>query len=69
MLPKKDIKIDKATLQHGQVVWSEYFKCYVSYQGRDSDNDFIFKYLYKDHYCVIIGSDIYEPPSLIKELL
>lgn len=69
MYTKSGDKINKNTLQHGQVVWSEYFKDYVSYEGKDSDEDYIFKCLYKDKYCVIMDTDIYEPPSLIKELL
>jgi hypothetical protein len=67
--PKNSVKINKNTLKQGQVVWSEYFKAYVSYVGRDFDEDFLFKYLNKEKYCVIIDSEIYEPPSLIKELL
>ncbi len=69
MYTKSCGKINKDTLQQGRVVWSAYFKDYISYQGIDSDGDFIFKYLHKDKYCVIMDTDIYEPPSLIKELL
>lgn len=69
MHTKKGTKVDKKTLQKGQVVWSEYFKAYVSYEGKDFDDDLLFKYLHKEKWCVIIDSEIYEPPSLIKELL
>lgn len=69
MLEKKAQKLDILKLTNGQVVWSEYFKAYVVYAGRDFDEDFCFKYLYKEGYCIIYSSDILEPPSLIKELL
>ena len=69
MYTTKSTKIDKTTLKIGQVVWSEYFKAYVSYEGKDFDEDLLFKFLHKERYCVIMDSEVYEPASLIKELL
>lgn len=69
MLEKKAQKLDINSLQRNQIVWSDYFQAYVKYVGRDFDDDKVFKFTHKDGYCVIIGSEIYEPPSLIKELL
>lgn len=69
MSEKKTQKLDINKLQLNQIVWSEYFQAYVKYVGRDFDEDKLFQFMHKDGYCVIIGSEIHEPPSLIKELL
>lgn len=69
MSTTKTKKLNIQELVYGQVVWSEYFNCYVEYTGKDSDEDFCFKFLHKDGYCVIYSSEIYDPPDLIKELL
>ncbi len=69
MSETKSLEIKYSELQEGQIVWSEYFKCYVEYQGQDTDSDYCFKFLHKDGYCIVYASKLYEPPSLIKELL
>lgn len=69
MSEKKTVKVRLKDLKKDQVVWSVCFNCYVIYKGIDFDEDFIFEYVGKKGYCIIIDSDIYDPPSLIKELL
>lgn len=69
MSKAKGIEIKFEELQEGQIVWSEHFNCYVKYAGQDLDKDYCFKYLHKTGYCIIYSSKIFEPPSLIKELL
>ena len=69
MSEKKTTKVRLVDLKRDQIVWSEYFNSYVMYKGLDFDEDFIFEYVGKKGYCIIIDSDIYDPPSLIKELL
>jgi hypothetical protein len=65
----KSNKVDKKNLKDGDVVWSQYFQAYVEYIGNDLDDDYCFKYLHKDGYCIIYTSDIYEPEGILKELL
>jgi hypothetical protein len=69
MYEEKAKKLNLCELEYGQIVWSEYFNCYVEYAGRDFDEDFCFRFLHKDGYCIIYSSEIYEPSDLIKELL
>ena len=69
MFEEKGKKLNLYELKNGQIVWSEHFKCYVMYTGKDFDEDFVFEYLHKKGYCIIHTSDIYDPPSLLKELI
>lgn len=69
MSEKKNNKISLSSLKEGQIVWSEYYQAYVQFVEIDYELDYIFKYLHNDRYCVISISDVYDPPSLIKELL
>lgn len=69
MSKEKGIEIKFEDLYDGMVVWSEHFKCYVEYVGDRIYKDYCFKYLTQDGYCIIFNSKIFEPPSLIKELL
>jgi hypothetical protein len=69
MFEEKAKKLNLCELEYGQIVWSEYFKCYVVYAGKDFDEDFCFKFFHKDGYCIIYSSGIYDAPSLLKELV
>jgi hypothetical protein len=69
MSEKKSESLKISNLEYQQVVWSSHFKTYVMYLGSDYDNEALFKFMFKDGYCVIEYSDIIEPSSLIKELL
>jgi hypothetical protein len=65
----KSQKLEIWNLQKGQVVWSNYFESYVIFMERDFDDEFLFKFLEEDRYCILHSSDIEEPVGLIKELL
>ena len=69
MSEKKIKKLELRSLKIGQVVWSEYFQAYIKFEGLDIDDDFFFNFVDKRGYCIIYNSDVFEPPSLIKELL
>lgn len=69
MPTEKAKRLNIRELTHGQVVWSVYFNCYVEYVGKDFDEDYCFKFLHKDGYCILYTSEIYEPCDLVKELL
>lgn len=67
-----EAKIEKLTLwslKQGQIVWSNYFECYVEFLERDSDEEFLFKFIGKSGYCILNTNDISEPIGLMKELL
>ena len=46
MSETKGVEVKYSELQEGQVVWSEYFKCYEEYTGQDTDSDYCFKFLF-----------------------
>ena len=69
MHTQKSVKVDKVNLKEGDVVWSEHYKAYIQYVGLDYSDDYVFKYLHNDKYCIIYTSDLYEIEPLLKELL
>lgn len=69
MSEAKSKKLTLWNLKQGQVVWSNYFMCYVEFIERDSNEEFLFKFIGKSGYCVLHTNDIVDPEGLMKELL
>lgn len=62
-------KLALRDLTQGQIVWSNYFECYVEFIGKDFDEDALFKFVGKSGYCILLTDEISEPEGLMKELL
>ena len=61
-------KLRLIDLKKHDVVWSEYFKCYLMFEEREEDGDYLFRFLHNSGWAILQYDNIVEPPSLIKEL-
>ena len=65
----------RPSLQEGDIVWSEYFQRYLEFKWVMEKSDdhtrggYLFSHVGRLGLSIIESSDIYEVPSLLKELL
>lgn len=69
MPKKKAKKLDITKLKQNQIVWSVRFQAYLRFIGVEEESEFLFQAITGRQLYLIYKSDIYEPHSLIKELL
>lgn len=61
-------KLRLIDLKRDDIVWSDYFKCYLRFEEREEDGDYLFKFTHKTGWAILQYDNISEVPSLIKEL-
>lgn len=61
-------KLRLKDLKRDDIVWSDYFKCYLTFEEREEEGDYLFKFTHKTGLAILQYDNISEVPSLIKEL-
>lgn len=69
MYKKKAKKLNITELKQNQVVWSVLFQSYLRFIGGEERSEFLFQAITGNGLYLLHHSDIYEPYSLMKELL
>ncbi len=69
MYKKETKKLDITKLKQNQVVWSVRFQAYLCFIGVEEGSEFLFRAMTGPQLYLLYHSEIYEPHSLIKELL
>ncbi len=69
MYKKETKKLDITKLKQNQVVWSVRFQAYLRFIGIEEQSEFLFQAIASRQLYLLHHSEIYEPHSLMKELL
>lgn len=62
-------RISLKELKEGDVVWCPHFKRYITFEEYVEDDGYFFKNTFTTGFTVLNTGFVYEPSSLIKELL
>ena len=62
-------RVSLENLKEGDVIWCPHFKRYLTFQEYSEEDGFLFKNTFSLGFTILNKGPIYEPSSLIKELL